>query len=354
MQRLNREGVEAVKRQQYEKAATLFYKAYLYDPADPFTLNNLGYISELQGELDRAHKFYALASEQGCNANIDRSNAKQLEGKPMQYAFESLQDVPMRVNRMNVDAMDLLSTNRGFQAVALLREALSLDPQNPFTLNNLGVADESIGDYDNALRSYGAAAESHSSEHVVVTLDRSWRGRSVSAMAAASAKRLEERMKKMDSAEVSAVLFTLRGVSATNQNDWLAARQDFLHAYSLDPASAFSLNNRGYVAERDGDLETAQFFYEKARKAGDSNTRVGLATDRSAEGKKLFTVATDSDHQVDGVLDKYSQDRRRQTGPIELTLRNNTPGGDSNVPPEKPSPSNVPPAVVPSATQQPH
>ena len=345
VQRLNREG---------EKAATLFYKAYLYDPADPFTLNNLGYISELQGELDRAHKFYALASEQGCNANIDRSNAKQLEGKPMQYAFESLQDVPMRVNRMNVDAMDLLSTNRGFQAVALLREALSLDPQNPFTLNNLGVADESIGDYDNALRSYGAAAESHSSEHVVVTLDRSWRGRSVSAMAAASAKRLEERMKKMDSAEVSAVLFTLRGVSATNQNDWLAARQDFLHAYSLDPASAFSLNNRGYVAERDGDLETAQFFYEKARKAGDSNTRVGLATDRSAEGKKLFTVATDSDHQVDGVLDKYSQDRRRQAGPIELTLRNNTPGGDSNVPPEKPSPSNVPPAVVPSATQQPH
>ena len=272
----------------------------------------------------------------------------------MQYAFESLQDVPMRVNRMNVDAMDLLSTNRGFQAVALLREALSLDPQNPFTLNNLGVADESIGDYDNALRSYGAAAESHSSEHVVVTLDRSWRGRSVSAMAAASAKRLEERMKKMDSAEVSAVLFTLRGVSATNQNDWLAARQDFLHAYSLDPASAFSLNNRGYVAERDGDLETAQFFYEKARKAGDSNTRVGLATDRSAEGKKLFTVATDSDHQVDGELDKFSQDRRRQTGPIELTLRNNTSGGDSSVPPEKPSPSNFPPAVVPSAPQPPH
>jgi hypothetical protein len=32
-------------------------------------------------------------------------------------------------------------------------------------------------------------------------------------------------------------------------------------------ASAFSLNNRGYVAEMDGDLETAQFFYGKARKA---------------------------------------------------------------------------------------
>src|ERR1035437_424351 len=94
VQRLNREGVDAVKKHQYEKASALFYKAYLYDPADPFTLNNLGYISEVQGELDRAHRFYALAAEQGSDANIDRSNAKQLEGKPMKYAFASLQDIP--------------------------------------------------------------------------------------------------------------------------------------------------------------------------------------------------------------------------------------------------------------------
>ena len=138
VQRLNREGVEAVEMRKYEKAATLFYKAYLYDPADPFTLNNLGYISELQGELDRAHRFYALASEQGSDATIDRSNTKDLEGRPMNYAFNSLQDIPMRVNRMNIDAMDLLSKNRGFQAVALLKQALSADPTNPFTLNNLG------------------------------------------------------------------------------------------------------------------------------------------------------------------------------------------------------------------------
>jgi hypothetical protein len=38
VQRLNREGVEAVKKHDYEKAERLFYKAYLYDPADPFTL----------------------------------------------------------------------------------------------------------------------------------------------------------------------------------------------------------------------------------------------------------------------------------------------------------------------------
>jgi Flp pilus assembly protein TadD len=351
VQRLNRQGVEAVKKHRYENAAAFFYKAYLYDPADPFTLNNLGYISELLGELDRAEKFYALASEQGSDANIDQSNAKQLEGKPMQYAFQNLQDVSMRVNRMNVNALTLLSTNSGAQAVELLHETLRLDPQNPFTLNNLGVGYEAIGEFDNALKYYGAAAASNSSEPVVVTLDRSWRGKQVSAMAAASAKRLHERMRKMGSAEVDCALFTTRGVSAANENDWFAAKEDFLRAYALDPTSAFSLNNRGYVAEMDGDLETAQYFYDKARKANDSDGRVGLATESVAEGKKLFSVAAGSSRQVDSQLDRYSEQRRQETGPIELTPRGNTSEGNSSATPADPSSSNVQPAAVPPVPQ---
>ena len=346
VQRLNREGVSAVQRHQYDKAEALFYKAYLYDPADPFTLNNLGYISELQGQLDRAHKFYALASEQGSSATIDKSNAKNLEGRSMEYAFESLHDVNVRVNRMNVDAITLLSQNRGFEAIALLHETLSLDPQNPFTLNNLGVAHEAIGDYDDALKYYSAAGDLRSSEPVIVTLDRSWRGKSVSAMSAESARRLEERIQKMDSAEAHAVMFTLRGVTAVNKNDWLDAREDFLQAYSLYPASAFSLNNRGYVAEMDGDLETAQFFYDRARKAEDSKDLVGLATLQSAEGKSLLTVAADSNQQVDSELDIYSQGRHRQTGPIELMPRITAPDGVSSLRPETPSRSDVPPAAA--------
>jgi Flp pilus assembly protein TadD len=351
VQRLNREGVEAVKRKQYEKAASLFYKAYLYDPVDPFTLNNLGYISELQGELDRARKFYALALQQSCTAEIDRSNAKQLEGKPMEYALTGLQAVPMRVNRMNVNAMDLLAKDRGGEAIVLLHKTLSLDPKNPFTLNNLGVAEETVGDYEEALKSYAAAAELDSLELVVVTLDHSWRGKPVSAMAAASARRLEARMKKMDIAEVSALMFTVRGVSATNQNDLTEARQDYLRAYALDPEGGFSLNNRAYVAEMDGDFEAAKFFYDKARQARGSNGRVGLATLHSAEGKRLFTVSADSDHQIDGELDRYSRDRRRQTGPIELIPRNVAPNGSSSAPLEGPSSSDVSPGAAPSVLQ---
>jgi Flp pilus assembly protein TadD len=350
VQRLNREGVDAVQRHQYDKAESLFFKAYLYDPADPFTLNNLGYISELQGQLDRASKFYARASEQSCSATIDKSNAKNLEGKSVDYAFKSLSDVPMRVNRMNVDAITLLAQSRGFEAIALLLKTLSLDPQNPFTLNNLGVAYEAVGDYDDALKYYGSTVEARSSEPVVVTLDRSWRGKTVSDMAAESASRLEARIRKMDPTEAHAVMFTLRGVTAINKNDWPEARQDFLQAYSLDPSSAFSLNNRGYVAEMDGDLESAQFFYDKARKADDSNARVGLASLRSAEGKRLVNVAAESNQQVDSELDTYSQERHRQTGPIELTPRMNTPGGVSGLVPDSPSTSDVQPAVIPTET----
>ena len=347
VQRLNRDGVEAIDKHQYEKAEALFYKAYLYDPTDPFTLNNLGYISELQGELDRAHKFYALASEQGSDAVIDVSNASELMGKPMSYALTSLKDVPMRVNRMNVEAIDLLSQRRNFEADKLLRQALALEPMNAFTLNNLGVAEEATGDFDNALKYYDAAAAFHSSEPIVVTLKRSSRGKPVSDVAAESAKQLRKKMRAQGDAEARATMMSLQGVAAANRNDWQTARQDFLKAYSLNPDSAFSLNNLGYVAERDGDLETAQFYYSKARKAEDADARIGLATQRSAEGQQLFAVAGDSGHNVGGELEQYSQARHQETSPIELIPRDNTQAEPSESPagPPNPAPSHSPTAV---------
>ncbi len=321
VQRLNREGVEAIRKHNYEKAEGLFYKAYLYDAADPFTLNNLGYISELEGKLTRAQKFYALASEQDSDARIDISNAKELQGKPMSYALNNLKDIPMRVNRMNVQAIDLLSQDRNFEAYLLLQKALALEPQNPFTLNNLGVAEEATGDFEDALKHYNEAAASRSSEPIVVTLKRSWRGKPVSEMAADSAKQLNKRMRNVDTTQARATMLTYRGVYAINQNDWDAAKQDFLQAYSLDPGSAFSLNNLGYIAEKEGDLETAQFYYSKARKAGDATARIGLATERSAEGQHLLAVAAESGVKVNSEIDQYRQAARQETGPIQLIRR---------------------------------
>lgn len=349
VQRLNREGVEAVKKNQYEKAEALFYKAYLYDPADPFTLNNLGYVAELQGQLDRAHQYYELATEQGCDAPINLSSMNSLKGKPMSAAYDVLQNLPMRINRMNVDAMRLVAENRDFEAAGLLQDALRLDPRNPFTMNNLAVADEGLGDFDNALKYYSEVADLHSSEHVVVTADRGWRGKSISSMAEEGAKRLKHRMDLMPPAELEAAKYNVRGVYEENANQWDAARQDFLRAYSLDPNNAFSLNNRGYVAEMDGDLESAQFFYEKAWKANDAQARVGMATNRFADGQRLITVATDSDSKVDQALGVYHQQRREENVPVELT-----PRGGAQTPPS-PAQQNAPnePELTPRQPQNP-
>ncbi|HMD20771.1 MAG TPA: tetratricopeptide repeat protein [Alloacidobacterium sp.] len=352
VQRLNREGVDAIRKQQYDKAEAIFYKAYLFDPADPFTLNNLGYVSELQGQVDRAQKFYALAAEQGSNAYIERSNAKELEGKPMMYALGTLKEGPMRVNRMNVEAIEMLKENRSAEADRLLQQALALDPQNVFTLNNLGVAREAVGNYDDAVKYYSAASDSRSTEPIVVTLNHSWRGKPVSEMAAESARRLKKRLQNSDDAEMRAAILSVRGVSAANRNDWSTARQYFIQAYSLNPYSAFTLNNLGYVAERDGDLETAEFFYGRARKADDADARVGLATQNSAEGKHLLAVASDSDQKVDGEIDTSAQARRQQTGPIELKRRNNVAAPTSAAPQNPPSNPSSPVSSL-STTQPP-
>jgi Flp pilus assembly protein TadD len=354
VQRLNREGVDAVRKQHYEKAETIFYKAYLFDPADPFTLYNLGYVSELQGQIERAQKFYDWAKEQATDAAIDRTSTRQLEGKPMRDAFGTLKDVRMQVNRMNVEAIRLLSQNRALEADLLLQKALALDGRNIFTLNNMGVAIEARGDLDQALKYYVAAADAHSSESVIVTLNRAWRGKPVSKMAADSANKLRTRMQNAANNHARAALLAVRGVSATNRNDWPAARQNFLEAYSLDPDSAFSLNNLGYLAEKDGDLETAQFFYARARKAQDANVPVGLATRQSAEGMHLLVVANDSDNKVDLKISQENRARRLQSAPIGLKHRDNTPVIEPAPSLDNPqSPTSLPPASQPSVVQQP-
>jgi Flp pilus assembly protein TadD len=189
---------------------------------------------------------------------------------------------------------------------------------------------------------------------VIVTPSRDWRGKPVSAMAADSAKKLTERMQNTANDRAQAALLAARGVAATNRNDWPAARQAFLQSYSLDPNSAFSLNNIGYLAERDGDLETAQFYYARARKAEHANDRVGLATRHSAEGMHLLSVATDSGQQVDDKIIMENQARHRQSGPIELKHRDNTPVVESTVSPkEPPSTRNPSPIAKPPLSQVP-
>jgi Flp pilus assembly protein TadD len=322
VQRLNREGVEDIQKHSYEKAETLFYKAYLLDPDDPFTLNNLGYVSELQGQVDRALKYYALASEQSTDAVVDRSSAKRFEGRPMKDAL-AVADLPLQINHENVEAVRLLSQGRAPEADLLLQHVLKESPNNVFTLNNMGVAKEMEGESQAALEYYDKSATIHSEASAVVTLSHSWRGKPVNELAAQNEKNLRNRMAGEQGPEATVAELNIRGVSALNRNDVSAADQDFRKAYQLDPNNAFATNNIGYVAELEGDRESAEFFYEKAQSIGGNKT-VGLATRKSAEGSKLTQVAFDSDAKVETTVDRERQARRQHPEPILLKRRDNT------------------------------
>jgi Flp pilus assembly protein TadD len=324
VQRLNQEGVDAVRKQQYEKANALFYKAYLYDPDDPFTLNNLGYMAELNGQVDRAQQFYDLASQQATDAVIDRSSSPKLKGESFRDEVAVINDQSMQISRANVSAVHLLSQGRSAEAEALLLGALAVDPHNAFTLNNLGVTKETEGDLESAVKYYAAAADTHSTRPIVVTFNQAWRGKSVSEMAADSARELQERI-RTETAQERAARLNFRGVTAINRNDWRDATENFRAAYSLDPNNAFSLNNLGYVAEAGGDPETAQFFYQKARQANGAGSRVDLATGRSAEGIPLFEVSSENGQKVGAKLAEEAAARRQEPGPVQLKHRDNTP-----------------------------
>lgn len=343
VQRLNREGVEAVKKHNYSKAERLFYKAYLFDPDDAFTLNNLGYIAELQGQVDRAQHFYELAAAQSSDAVIDIASASRVKGQPMKDAM-ALTSEPLQINHANVEAVRLLSQGRAPEADLLLQDALRKDPQNVFTLNNMGVAKEMEGENQDALKYYEEAARGNPGQTAVVTTSNVWRGKPVSEMAQENAKGLRRYLARAKELQEQLAELNLRGVSAVNRNDLRAADSDFRKAYALDPNDAFTLNNIGYVAELEGDQETAEFFYQRARDAGGAQAIVGVATRRTAEGKKLFAVAGDSDSRV---ASKVAQERatlRRQNEPVVLRRRDNSVVDESVQP--------VPPAIQPAPPQQ--
>jgi hypothetical protein len=100
----------------------------------------------------------------------------------------------------------------------------------------------------------------------------------------------------------------------------------------------------GYVAELEGDRETANYFYEKAEAARRADARVDVATNRQAEGRKLGEVAQQNNNQIDTKMQAEAQVRRRQGGPIVLKRRDNSPvvestpqpAPDSQAPPPNP------------------
>jgi len=324
VQSYNRDGVAAIEKHDYRKAKELFYKAYLIDPNDPFTLNNLGYIAELEGDVDRAQRFYELAGEQASEAVVDKASSEQVKGRTVASVAGHAEEGGIQINTLNVQALSLLNKDRAPEADLALQKALKLDPKNPFTLNNMGYTKEKEGELEAAISYYSAAAALNSSEPIIVTAKSDWRGRPISQVAAENAKKVRKVIETTETAETKVARLNLQGVSALNRNDRKSARQYFQEAFKLAPEDAFTLNNMGYLAELDGDRETADFYYGKATEAERKDTKVGVATRREAEGKKLLEVADNNGNMVESRMKAQQNLRQRQGGQVVLRRRDNT------------------------------
>src|SRR5579863_6744459 len=334
-QKLNRDGVAELKRGHQEKAKRLFYRAYLLDPQDPFTLNNLGYIAELEGDADRAQRFYALVARDHTDATIAQSTEVDLKGKSLDAAFRLVPDSGQEISKIEVSKIEtskineqavvLLQKGYVFEARNLLRSALTQHPENPFLLNNLGYAQESVGDVEGALRSYSAAASMHSTQQVVVTPRLKWRGRPISEVAAANAAAVSEQIAKGEGLEAATARLNLRGVAALNDNNSAGAREFFLQAYHRDPQNSFTLNNLGYIAELSGDREGAEMYYAAARSGRGASDRVSYSTRRDAEGLKIDNLADQNQSEVESTMRAVQAAKRRANRPIELKRRDGLP-----------------------------
>ena len=122
-------------------------------------------------------------------------------------------------------------------------------------------------------------------------IDKSWRGREISEVASKNAKKLNNRLTIAATLESRVAILNFRGVSAMNRNDRRTGRELIQQAYKLDPEDAFTLNNMGYLAEMDGDRETADYYYLRARDAEQSNAKITLATRKEVQGKKIGDFA---------------------------------------------------------------
>jgi len=344
VQKLNREGVREVQHHHLDRAEKLFYRAYLIDPDDPFTLNNLGYISELQGKIDRAQRYYQLAArENNSETVIAMASARHLEGKKLSDVTESYGSLELRVNRGNLEAMSLLQQGRSQEAEDILRNTLKLDPRNPFTLNNLGYTMEKQGDLDSALRFYNDASITHSSEPIVVSLDPKWRGKPISDVAFKNEQAVRARLESQQSNVDKAARLQVQGVSALNHNQDDKAYQDFREAYKLDPNSAFSLNNMGYVSDAFGDKETANEFYSAAQRGEEASAPVSIASHHEMVGVAVGQVAGTNSQASEADLQAEAEAKRRSHAPIVLRRRDNTPVT---------MPENAAPQAAPPASQE--
>ncbi len=217
----------------------------------------------------------------------------------------------------------MLNRDRAPEADVVLQQALKIDPKNPFTLNNMGFAKEKEGEIEEAIRYYDRSAATGSREPIVIAFNKSWRGKPISEVAQRNADESRKELSKTQDMQDRVARLNLRGVSAMNRNDRKTARDNFQQAYKLDPNNSFTVNNMGYLAELEGDKETAQSYYEQARRAKRASAKIVVSTRPEVEGHPVGQIAEQSTALVESSFAAQAEAKRRSGGPPALRTRDN-------------------------------
>jgi hypothetical protein len=101
------------------------------------------------------------------------------------------------------------------------------------------------------------------------------------------------------------------------------AKESFEQAYKLDPNNSFAINNMGYLAELQGDKETAQSFYEQAQRAQRARQKVMVSTRPELEGQSVAQVAEQSSTLVETGFAARAEAKRQSGGAPALKTRDN-------------------------------
>jgi Flp pilus assembly protein TadD len=98
---LNIRGVSAVNRNDMKAADQAFRSAYALDPNNAFAVNNIGYVSEIEGDRETAQFFYDKAQTYaGANATVGLATRRTAEGsKLFQVAAQNDTKVEAKVRQ---------------------------------------------------------------------------------------------------------------------------------------------------------------------------------------------------------------------------------------------------------------
>jgi Tfp pilus assembly protein PilF len=80
-QRLLGQAVDSLKQGDTARYKEIVQKAYADDPNDPFVINNMGLVAEMDGNTHQAKEYYWLAWQRADSLTVLTTNDGQYQGK---------------------------------------------------------------------------------------------------------------------------------------------------------------------------------------------------------------------------------------------------------------------------------